>query len=137
MFKVVDSKRKRSGSFDDNILEKKPPGKVLPVARQCLSCSYCSKKFPMGGQWALERHVAAAHGVNMSDENCCNYCDKKFTYDSCLAAHKRWHEVTNPWQCGNCEYKIDRLEKFVKHVRSVHGITSVNDARKLLVSLSH
>ena len=138
-FKVVDSKRKRSGSSDDDFLEKKPKphGKVLPVAPQCLSCSYCSKKCPMGGQWALERHVAATHGEYMNDETYCQYCDKKFTYESCLAAHTRWHEVTYPWQCGNCDYKIDILEKFVKHVRSVHAITSVDDSRKLLVSLSY
>jgi len=140
-FKVVDNKRSRGGSCDRDVLEKKPKssGKVLPVAPQCLACSRCSKKFPLGGQWALERHVAAAHdeGEDSNDKNCCQYCDKKFIYESCLAAHRRWHVATNPWQCGNCDYKIDGLEKFVKHVRGVHGVNSVENARKLLVSSSY
>jgi len=140
-FKVVDRKKSRRGSFNDDIPEKRPKssGKVLPVAPQCLVCSHCSKKFPLGGQWALERHVAAAHGEgeDSNDQNCCHYCDKKFIYESCLAAHKRWHEATNPWQCGKCDYKIDGLEKFVKHVMGVHGVKSVDNARKLLVSFSH
>jgi len=137
-FKVVDKKRSRGESFND-VPEKKPKpsGKVLPDAPQCLACSSCSKKFPLGGQWALERHVAAAHGEDSRDKNCCQYCDKKFIYESCLAAHIRWHVATNPWQCGNCDYKIDGLEKFVKHVRGVHGVNSVENARKLLVSSSH
>jgi len=140
-FKVVDKKRSRGGSFNDDVPEKKPkpPGKVLPGAPQCLACSHCSKKFPLGGQWALERHVAAAHGEgeDSNDKNCCHYCDKKFIYESCLAAHIRWHVASNPWQCGSCDYKIDTLEKFLKHVRGVHVVNSVENARKLLVSLSH
>merc|ERR1719233_676800 len=51
-FKVVDRKKSRRGSFNDDIPEKRPKssGKVLPVAPQCLVCSHCSKKFPLGGK---------------------------------------------------------------------------------------
>jgi len=136
-FKLVGSKRPSDESCEGTLAQKKPKssGKVLPNAPQCLACPQCTKKFPLGGQWALERHVLAAHSDANRSQNCCQYCDKQFSYESCFAAHVRWHELTNPWKCGKCDYKIDGLDKFVKHVRSVHDVKSVESAKKLMVSL--
>merc|ERR1719233_959270 len=132
-FKVVDKKRSRGGSFNDDVPEKKPkpPGKVLPGSPQCLACSHCDKKFPLGGQWALERHVSSAHTTGQ--KNCCKYCDKEFLHESTLAAHIRHHQTTTPWQCGKCGYKLDSLAKFKKHVKSVHGVNEFDTARRLLI----
>jgi len=112
--------------------KQKISGKAIPSAPQCLSCSHCDKKFPLGGQWKLTRHISSVHGNIMSYS--CQYCDKQFPHQSILLAHTKWHEVTNPWQCEECGYRLGSLAQFVKHVRSVHRVNSLDRARVLLVS---
>ena len=113
----------------------KSAGKVVPTAPQCLSCPHCNKKFPLGGQWALTRHISSVHGSSNTTYSC-QYCDKEFSYQSVLIAHMKWHEMTNPWQCGKCDYKLDSLEKFVKHVKRVHVVKNLAIAKTMLVSNS-
>ena len=133
-YKLASKKRhdeQETQNCADTPSSKKPKilGKAIPSAPQCLSCSHCNKKFPLGGQWKLTRHISSAHGNIMSYS--CSYCDKQFPQQSILTAHSKWHEVTNPWQCG---YRLGSLAQFVKHLRSVHGVNSLDRARLLLIS---
>jgi len=136
-YKLASRKRpdgQEAENCADDHSSKKPKisGKAIPSAPQCLSCSHCNKKFPLGGQWKLTRHISSVHGNIMSYS--CQYCDKQFPQQSILTAHTKWHEVTNPWQCEECGYRLGSLAQFVKHVRSVHKVTSLDRARVLLVS---
>jgi len=127
--------KKRSGNTGNAIAPSKPP-KLSEKVVSCfdppkyLACLQCDKRFPLGGQWALERHMSSAHD---GQKNCCKYCDKEFLHESTLAAHIRHHQTTNPWQCGKCGYKLDSLGKFKKHVKSVHGVDGFDTARRLLI----
>ena len=135
-YKLANRKRRddqeAQNSETSSIKRPKISGKVIPSAPQCLSCSHCNKKFPLGGQWKLTRHISSVHGSIMTYS--CQYCDKQFPQKSILTAHTKWHEETNPLQCEECGYRLGSLAQFVKHVRSVHGVNSLDRARVLLVA---
>eukprot|EP00092_Neocalanus_flemingeri_P040760 GFUD01044375.1.p1 GENE.GFUD01044375.1~~GFUD01044375.1.p1 ORF type:complete len:275 (+),score=95.66 GFUD01044375.1:552-1376(+) len=107
-----------------------PESEVSPVPRS-LSCPHCGKQFPLGGQWKLTRHISTVHTNNMPYS--CQYCDKQFPCQSILTAHTEWHHVTNPWQCEECGYRLGNLAHFIRHVKSVHKVTSLNKTRSLLL----
>ena len=132
-YKLASRKRSKGQGPPDITPCKLPKlsGKVIPFAPQCLSCPHCDKKFPLGGQWKLTRHISSVH---VSSKNfSCRYCDNQFPTQSILTAHTQWHELTNPWQCEECCYRLGSLTQFVKHVRSVHGVSNLAIARRLLV----
>jgi len=97
----------------------------------CLSCPHCGKQFPLGGQWKLTRHLSSAHSNTMVYS--CQDCDKQFPCQSILTAHTKWHKLTNPWQCGDCGYRLGNLSQFIKHAKSAHKVSSLPTIRKLLI----
>jgi len=97
----------------------------------CLSCPHCGKQFPLGGQWKLTRHLSSAHSNTMVYS--CQDCDKQFPCQSILTAHTKWHKLTNPWQCGDCGYRLGNLSQFIKHAKSAHKVSSLPTIRKLLM----
>ena len=103
---------------------------AIPVPQQCLSCPHCSKQFPLGGQWKLTRHISSDHSSSKTFS--CQHCDKKFPCQSILIAHSEWHQLTSPWQCEECGYRLGDLTQFFKHVTSVHRVTSLESTMKLL-----
>ena len=107
--------------------------KASSPAPSCLSCPHCGKQFPLGGQWKLTRHISSFHSSSMLCS--CQYCDKQFPCQSILTAHTEWHMLTNPWKCEECGSgcNVGNLTHFIKHVKSVHRVTSLARARRLLL----
>ena len=136
-YKLASRKRSKGQGPPDITPCKLPKlsGKVIPFAPQCLSCPHCDKKFPLGGQWKLTRHISSVHASSKNFS--CQYCDNQFPTQSILTAHTQWHKVTNPWQCEECGYRLGSLTQFVKHVKSVHGVSNLASARGLLVATYH
>jgi len=95
-----------------------------------LSCPHCGKQFPLGGQWKLTRHLSSAHGNTKVYS--CQDCDQQFHCQSILTAHTKWHQLTNPWQCEDCGYRLGNLSQFIKHVKSAHKVSSLVTTRILL-----
>jgi len=126
---------------DSLILENVAPCKKLKLSSMsakdaspvphCLSCPHCGKQFPLGGQWKLTRHISSAHSNSMVYS--CQDCDKQFSCQSILTAHTKWHQLTNPWQCEACGYRLGNLSQFIKHVKSAHKVSSLATTRKFLL----
>jgi len=135
MYQLANKKKQKAALTEDytspckKLKMSSPVPEVSTAPQQCLSCPHCSKQFPLGGQWKLTRHISTAHNV---PDISCQYCDKKFTCQSVLIAHNEWHKLTSPWQCGECGYRLGNLSQFLKHVKSVHRVTSLDGTYKLL-----
>jgi len=97
----------------------------------CLFCPHCGKQFPLGGRWKLTRHLSSAH--SNTKVYSCQDCDQQFHSQSVLTAHTKWHQLTNPWQCEDCGYRLGNLSQFIKHVKSVHKVSSLATTRSLLL----
>jgi len=96
-----------------------------------ISCPHCDKTFPKSSQWRLVEHMNSSHNATITYP--CQYCDKQFTYKSILTAHMMRHKSTYPWECGKCGYKPRDIRSFAKHVKSVHGVAHLEEARKMLL----
>jgi len=107
--------------------------KLSPDAPQIISCPHCAQTYRRGKQWKLMDHLSKSHKTVITYP--CQYCDKQFSCQSILQAHILGHQVTHPWHCGKCGYKPEDIRSFLKHVKSVHGVTSLSMARKELLLL--
>jgi len=99
-------------------------------ASKYLSCPSCKKKFAVGHQWKLTRHISLVHNTM---NHSCQFCDKKFPCQSVLTAHIMAHQLSHPFQCGQCGYRLGQIREFLKHVMSAHKVTSNARARSMLV----
>ena len=96
-----------------------------------ISCPHCGKTFPRSSQWMLVEHMNSFHNTAISYP--CQFCDNQFTCKSILTAHTMRHKLTYPWECDKCGYKPRDISSFVKHVKGVHGVDCLEDARKMLL----
>jgi len=98
---------------------------------QFISCPFCNIIFSRKSQWMLLRHMSDSHKNNVAYP--CEYCHKQFTCMSSLTAHKMRHESTDIFQCASCGLKSGDIENFAKHVEYIHGISSYEEAIKILL----
>jgi len=98
---------------------------------QFISCPFCNIIFSRNSQWMLLRHLSDSHNNNVAYP--CECCHKQFTCTSSLTAHKMRHELKDIFQCASCGLKSGDIENFAKHVEYIHGISSYEEAMKILL----
>ena len=101
------------------------------ASAESISCPICGKSFPRGSQWMVMKHISSSHDTAIIYP--CQYCDEQLPCQSILTAHFRRHQLTHPLQCAQCGYKPGDMASFVRHVKSVHVVTRVETARKMLI----
>jgi len=67
----------------------------------------------------------------------CKHCKKQFTSMSIFRAHSRRHQLTHPFKCRYCGYKLHDLASFVKHVRGAHLVISIDAVKKMLLGCNN
>ena len=80
-------------------------------------CHHCGNQYRR--EAGLRQHLASAH----SDERkfLCPYkCGKGFTTQTRLTQHIRIHTGSKPFKCKLCDYKSNRADNVLIHVRKVH-----------------
>nr|CAI5851291.1 unnamed protein product [Callosobruchus analis] len=98
---------------------------------QCPNCTYKTTKI---GE--LYSHISEHSEIDSKfDFNACVHCNKVFKRKGMLESHmiKQHSNETPPvkskrYECAHCAYKSTRKDRLVKHITSMHGKTSSNNA---------
>ena len=81
-------------------------------------CHHCGNRYRR--EAGLRQHLASAHSNHR--EYHCLHCGKGFTTQTRLTQHIRIHTGSKPFKCKLCDYKSNRADNVLIHVRKVHKI---------------
>ena len=83
------------------------------------TCHICGKRY--NGLWNFRSHLTS-HGDKKQE--ICDVCDRKFTYRSCLMAHKRkCHSgIITLFECDLCNKTFSCRKGLTEHIMGVHEV---------------
>ena len=81
-------------------------------------CDICGNRYRK--EAGLRQHMASAHSAFREFQ--CMTCGKGFTTQHRLTQHSRIHTGIKPFKCVSCEYKSNRADNVLFHLRKVHKV---------------
>lgn len=92
-------------------------------------CDICGNRYRR--EAGLRQHMASAH--TQFREFKCSICFKGFTTKARLTQHHRIHTGHKPFKCAKCDYRSNRSDNVLFHLRKVHKVERPTKDEHVLV----